>query len=298
MGSTGSRPRLHKVAPCNGLQLEGEQLERHRTLPARSVTLEQLSESLGSRKTTLPPLKQEITHSTVSEPCFTGSLPQKQINYSSIIQSHPPRKPQALQPLPLQIGHTSANNSAGMTGDCTNGGVSQFSTIVQPGHVGSGRMIQGAYLEAQTALTQQAHRERQAHLRQARELGRHKVVHKVNGQNTNGIQRQKPVRRCTERDIFWDETAGKTTDPSCFLEPKSLLLLCEVKQNNRPNSKLLHKTVDTDQHDQAQGPKNRQGLRAVQQTGHRGWTLDKDLSWTTESVETQGEKTKRWLDVA
>lgn len=66
MGSTGSRPRLRKVAPCEGLQEEGEELKPQWTLPALPVTLEQPSGSQGHKKTTLPPLKQEITLSTLS----------------------------------------------------------------------------------------------------------------------------------------------------------------------------------------------------------------------------------------
>lgn len=70
MGSTGSRPSLHKVAPCNSPQEEEKQWvsqpKPQWTLPALPVTLEQSSGSLGQRKTTLPPLKQEITLSTLS----------------------------------------------------------------------------------------------------------------------------------------------------------------------------------------------------------------------------------------
>lgn len=66
MGSTGSRPRLRKVAPCNSLQEKGAQPKPQWTLPALQVTVDQPLGSLGQRKTTLPPLKQEITLSTLS----------------------------------------------------------------------------------------------------------------------------------------------------------------------------------------------------------------------------------------
>lgn len=66
MGSTGSRPRLRKVAPCKSLQEEGAQPEPQWTLPALPVTVVPPSGSQGQRKTTLPPLKQEITLSTLS----------------------------------------------------------------------------------------------------------------------------------------------------------------------------------------------------------------------------------------
>ncbi|XP_035529596.1 uncharacterized protein LOC118336935 [Morone saxatilis] len=241
MGSTGSRPKVRKVAPCNSLQEEGTQPEPQWTLPALPVTGERLSGSLGQRKITLPPLKQEITLSTLSEPCFAGSLPPKQSNNSSIIHSHPPRRPQALQPLALQIGHTSTASQIAMGKDCRDGAVQLFSTAGQTGHSGTGRIIQGGFLEAQTSLTQQAHRRRRAHLRQTREQRRHKVVYTVNvgGANTEGIQRVKLMRRPTERDIFWDETTGESLDPSCLLDQKSLPHLCEEKQLNQPEKQLL-----------------------------------------------------------
>ncbi|XP_036927771.1 uncharacterized protein LOC119004709 [Acanthopagrus latus] len=268
MGSTGSRTGQRKVAPCNSLQEEGTHPKPQWTLPALPVTVEQLSGSLRQRKTTLPPLKQEIALSTLSEPCFAEGIPPKQSNNSSIIHSHPPRRPQALQPLALQIGHTGTANQIVMGRDCRGGDVHRFSTTGQTGCSGTGRMIQGGFLEAQTALTQQAHRHRRAHLRQAREQRRHKVVYTVNvgGPNTEGIQRQKLVRRPTERDIFWDDTTGESLDPSCLLDPKSLPHLCEERAEKR-----------------------------IQQTGH--WGLS---SWTNEremvSVEDRG-KTQRsgWM---
>lgn len=66
MGSKGSRPTLRKVAPCNNLQAEEAQPRPQWTLPALPVTVEHPPGSLGQRKTTLPPLKQEITLSTLS----------------------------------------------------------------------------------------------------------------------------------------------------------------------------------------------------------------------------------------
>lgn len=66
MGSTGSRTGQRKVAPCNSLQEEGTHPKPEWTLPALPVTVEQSLGSLGQRKTTLPPLKQEIALSTLS----------------------------------------------------------------------------------------------------------------------------------------------------------------------------------------------------------------------------------------
>ncbi|XP_074517749.1 uncharacterized protein LOC141783992 [Sebastes fasciatus] len=295
MGSTGSRPRLHKVAPCKSLQEEGTQPEPQWSLPALPVTVEQPSASLGKKKTILPPLRQEITLSKLSEPCFAGILPQKQSNNSSIIHSHPPRRPQAMHPLVLQIGHTSTANQIAMGRDCRDGDVHLFSTIGQTGHSGTGRMIQGGFLEAQTALAQQAHQHRRAHLRQAREQRRHKVVYSVNVGGTEGIQKLKLVRRPTERDIFWDETTGESLDPSCLLDPKSLPHLCEERQRNQPNKQLLCKGEDGILTHGAQAPRNRKDR--TQQSGHRGLSLDKNLSWRTgREIEERG-KTQRdsWL---
>ncbi|XP_038585552.1 uncharacterized protein LOC119910829 [Micropterus salmoides] len=247
MGSTGSRRRLRTVAPCNSLQQEGAKPKPQWTLPALQVAVEKQSGS--QRKTTLPPLKQEITLSTLSEPSFAGNILPKHSNNSSIIHSHPPRRPQALQPLALQIGHTSTANQIAMGRDCRDGGAHRFSTTGQTGHSGTSRMIQGGFLEAQTALTQQALRHRRAHLRHAREQRRHKVVYTVNGPNREGIQRLKLVRRPTERDIFWDETTGESLDPSCLLDTMSLPHLSEERQHKQPKKQLLDTGEDRIQRD-------------------------------------------------
>ncbi|XP_063764901.1 uncharacterized protein LOC134881471 isoform X1 [Eleginops maclovinus] len=245
MGSTGSRPRLFKVAPCNSLREEA-QPEPQWTLPALPVSVGQPSGSLAQKKKTLPPLRQEITISTLSGPCFAGNLPPKQSNNSSIIHSHPPRRMQTLQPLTLQIGQTGMATQIGMGRDCRDGVVPLFSTTGKTGHCGTGRMIQGGFLEAQTALTQQAQRQRRAHHRHAREQRRHKGVYSVN----EGNLRLKLARRPTERDIFWDETTEERLDPSCLLDPTFLPHLCEGRQRNQPNKQ------DGIQEDR--GPRNRE----------------------------------------
>ncbi|XP_026185862.1 uncharacterized protein LOC113144157 isoform X2 [Mastacembelus armatus] len=289
MGSTGSRIRLRKVTPCNSPKEEGGQLEQRWTLPALPVTREQTSGSLGQR-TNLPPLKQEMTLSTLSEPYFAGSLLQKQ----SIIHSHPPRRPQALQPMALQIGHTSTASQIAMCKDSRDGGVHHFSATSRTGHAGTGRMIQGGFLEAQTALAQQALRYRHLQIRQAKLHRKHKVIYSINvrGNNTDRIQRVKLVKRPTERDIFWDETTGESLDPSCLLEPESLPLLCEETQRNQPNKQLLCKTVDWIQSDRDQGAKNRQGEKTVQQIGLRGLFLDKNLLTAGRETERAEHKVK------
>ncbi|GLD62421.1 uncharacterized protein AKAME5_001414600 [Lates japonicus] len=190
------------------------------------------------------------------------------------------RRPQALQPLALQIGHTGTANQIAMGRDCRDGDVHQFSTTGQTGHSGTSRMIQGGFLEAQTALTQQAHRHRRAHLRQAREQRRHKVVYTVNvgGPNTEGVQRLKLVRRPTERDIFWDESTGERLDPSCLLEPESQPLL------HQPDKQLMWKAADAIQNDQAQVVSPRPALNGWREA-ERNWIPTKHLRprWLTKA---------------
>ncbi|XP_070698400.1 uncharacterized protein [Pempheris klunzingeri] len=291
MGTTGSRPRVRKVAPCNSLQEDGAQPKPQWTLPALPVSVEQPSGCLGQRKTILPPLKQELSLSTLSEPCFAGNLSPKQSNNSSIIHSHPPRRPQALQPLALQISHTSTANQIAMGRDCRDGVFQRFSTAGQTAHCGTGRMIQGGSLEAQTALAQQAHRHRRALHQQAREQRRHKVVYVVNGPHTERIQRVKLVRRPTERDIFWDETRGESLDPSCLLDPKALRHLSEEAQCNQLNKRLLGSGENgielKIQRDQAQGLRHRE--KRTQQTEHRTGLSSNKNSSTTESESVRVE---------
>ncbi|XP_047466806.1 uncharacterized protein LOC125023531 [Mugil cephalus] len=251
MGSMESRPRPCKVAPCDSLQEQGQKPEPEWTIPALPLSVEQTPGSLGQRKTTLPPLKQEITLSSLS-----GSSPLKQSNNSSIIHSHPPRRPQALQP----ISHTTAANLMPMGRARRDGGVHRSFTA---GQTGTGRMVQGGFLEAQIAATQQTHQHRQAQLRRATERRRQKVVYTAN----EGIQQLKLVRRTTERDIFWDETTGSRLEPSCLLESKYLPNFSEEGPFNQ--QRLLRKLdlINKDQaHSQEEG--------AVEQARHKGLFLD------------------------
>ncbi|KAF0044412.1 hypothetical protein F2P81_003570 [Scophthalmus maximus] len=145
MGSIDSRPRVRKVAPCKSPQEEGGPLKPQWTLPGLLVDLEQPSGSLERKKTSLPPLKQEITLSSLS-----GHGLQRW-GCPPVFYNRPDRT----------LWHQ--QNDSGKAS----------------GH----RM--GGFLEAQTALTQQAHRHRQAHLRRAREQRRRKIVYTANGRNAN-----------------------------------------------------------------------------------------------------------------
>lgn len=65
--------------------------------------------------------------------------------------------------------------------------------------------LQGGFLEAQTALTQQAHRHRRAHLRQAREQRRHKVVYTVNGTAASYyLNKQSSFKICLNVVLLFD----------------------------------------------------------------------------------------------
>ncbi|KAL6105697.1 uncharacterized protein ACO6RY_07165 [Pungitius sinensis] len=66
MGSTGSRPRLRSVAPCDSLQADEPQLVPRWTLPALPVSAEQPAALLGQRKTPSPPRRQDVTTSSLS----------------------------------------------------------------------------------------------------------------------------------------------------------------------------------------------------------------------------------------
>lgn len=66
MGSTESRRRLQKVAPCCTLQEKGHMPKAQWTLPALPLTAQRPSESLGRRRTIVPPLKQEMILLSVS----------------------------------------------------------------------------------------------------------------------------------------------------------------------------------------------------------------------------------------
>ncbi|KAF3844826.1 hypothetical protein F7725_007989 [Dissostichus mawsoni] len=164
MGSTGSRPKLFKVAPCNSLQ-EGALPEPQWTVPALP---------------TLQPLALQIGHTSIATQI--AMVIKKKRNIWLLCQRH----------CPHDISRHNEKCFCLLQGrDCRDGGVPLSSTIGQTGHCGTSRMIQGGFLEAQTALTQQAHRQRRAHHRQAREQRRHKVIYSVNGKIANCYSKKK-----------------------------------------------------------------------------------------------------------
>ncbi|KAM3595122.1 uncharacterized protein V6R79_018358 [Siganus canaliculatus] len=214
--------------------------------------------------------------SALRGPHFAGHIPSMQSSSSSIIHAHPPRRPQALQPLVHQIGSTSTASQTFMGRDRKDGVVPRFSTIAQTGQSGTGRMTQ-------------AHRHRRAHLRQAREQRRHKVVYTshVTDPNNKGLQRLKLVKRPTERNIFFDETTGEILDPTCLLDPESPRHLSEERKWKQPDSWPL-----------CRGEERIQTVEAQSQPQQTGITLssDKRPSWTvkreTGRVE---ERSDGWL---
>lgn len=123
------------------------------------------------------------------------------------------------------------------------------------------------------------------------------LVVSAEGPHKEGIQKLKLVRRPTERDIFWDETTGERLDLSCLLEPKSLTLLSEEMQQNHAEHSLEWKAEESDQRNHTQSPKDTD-KGTIQQSEHRGMSLDENLSWTNEcEIGRTEHKTHRdiWL---
>lgn len=109
MGSTHSRPGLHKVAPCNILQEKTQKPKPQWTVPALPHAVELPPGSVGEKSTTFPPLKQEITLSLLSGQSAPNFIPSYDLFVLllitmcyrfcvcvcnlSIIHSPPPRRP-------------------------------------------------------------------------------------------------------------------------------------------------------------------------------------------------------------
>lgn len=73
MGSTHSRPGLHKVGPCNILQEKTQKPKPQWTVPVLPHAT--TPGSVGEKRTTFPPLKQEITLSLLSGQSAPNFIP-------------------------------------------------------------------------------------------------------------------------------------------------------------------------------------------------------------------------------
>ncbi|KAL0969092.1 hypothetical protein UPYG_G00222530 [Umbra pygmaea] len=289
MGSVDSRPKLSQVAPCPiRPERDPDQRTTHPTsectLPAIPTPLTSQHNSFGRRRTNqLPPLKLENAATfpaQSTEPSLASKLPQRQSNHwgPSIIHSHPPRRPQALEPLiPLSAGLQITTNHTAMGTSWRGGGVLHCSSPSLGAREGTGHMSQGGLLEAQMALSQQAQRRRKTHQRQARDQRTSKATtYTDDGRPSKGVQRLHVLNRPTQRNIFWDEMTGETLDLREILQPSPVLPNQEERQHPQPGTQLLHGDEEHINTDTACGRSRR--LTGAEETDG-GFTMKKSLPW-------------------
>ncbi|XP_048830953.1 uncharacterized protein LOC125707712 isoform X2 [Brienomyrus brachyistius] len=166
---------------------------------------EELQGSVGRRRITqLPPLRQEVP--LTLSPLPTGSVPgchSSKVGHS-IIQSHPPRRTQALQPM--------MSSAARIPPEGTNEKDKEWrGGAAHRGRYGTGSHSQGEVLEAQVVFGRQVCSQRRAHRRRAQELREQRKAARVvvTGDANTGLDGSlnRPaqlVKRHAERDIFWD----------------------------------------------------------------------------------------------
>ncbi|XP_035263109.1 uncharacterized protein LOC118221820 isoform X1 [Anguilla anguilla] len=232
MGSNNTRPKLTQVVPSHSsLERQSSQGEHRISGPISNWTTESLQSpseeqqgSLGRRRNNqLPPLRQEV--SLTFSPLTAGYMSHSHSSNvgHSIIQSHPPRRPQALQPLaPPTILLDGASKVLG-TGQKSGAALHSF-THSQGGRCGTSSLLQaqGRVLEAQAVLGRQAHSQRRSHRRRAREMQEQRERRRQGrtiftgnadgGDYGNEAQRVHLVKRPTERDIFWDMSSEEGLD--------------------------------------------------------------------------------------
>ncbi|XP_036450065.1 uncharacterized protein LOC118824186 [Colossoma macropomum] len=170
----------------------------------------------------LPPLKQHV-------PQIVHSLPGLQNLYAktghSIIKSHPPQQAKAWQPTaPLMEPSMASDEHAFMAKGWRDGVAHQYSNPSWGGRHGAGSNHQrnmGGFLPAQTVLTHQVNKKRQAQQRNFRERRAKQRIFYTS--TVKGIdeepQRIRLVSRPTQRDIFWDEVKGQSLDPKELQQP-------------------------------------------------------------------------------
>ncbi|XP_058844175.1 uncharacterized protein CCDC198-like [Acipenser ruthenus] len=271
MGSTNSRPKLTRVAPLQSPHNGGVSLRDGRGIWARPYRSPEPLQSgaeqqevLGRRRTgRLPPLRQEAPLSfavataepLALPPLYTGPLSLDFCSGSaagSIIQTHPPRRPQRLEPLApptKEFRHQRLESAANRESEDREWGkavAQRSSTHSQRGRSRAGGLQQGqesALLAAQAEFSQQSNKLRRDQRLRARELRKqrdrdtardrdrdrswlHKdsLLHQEEGDSLDtdcgggepdgrqGQPRVRLVKRSAERDIFWDTSSGEGLD--------------------------------------------------------------------------------------
>ncbi|XP_023684240.2 uncharacterized protein [Paramormyrops kingsleyae] len=215
MGSHTSRSKLTRVVPSSPVERKGNQDEEQSNTTSHWIIEppEEPQGSVGRRRITqLPPLRQEV--SLTLSPLSTGSLPgchSSKVGHS-IIQSHPPRRTQALQPM--------MSSAAGMPPEGTNQKDKEWrGGAAHRGRYGTGSHSQGEVLEAQVVFGRQACSQRRAHRRRAQELREQRRAARVvvtgdanTGRDGSLNRPAQLVKRHAERDIFWDVLSRESVD--------------------------------------------------------------------------------------
>ncbi|XP_015205588.2 uncharacterized protein [Lepisosteus oculatus] len=311
MGTSSTRPKPVQVAPSQSpseqraspVRLEKRQPCTHWTMEPLHSDQEQQG-SLGRRRTTqLPPLRQEMTYSFAPRSAGLQS-PGTSVG-GSIIKSHPPQRPQGLQPLALPIAgflfEEVANHTA--LGTLPKGGDSLRSPIHRQRECsGKAGPLQGGVLEAQAALSRQSHEQRRAQRRLVREIleqrgnrGHRGTVCMASDRGElegKGKRNVRLVKRPAERDIFWDSSSGEGLD---LVEASPGLQEWELAESPRttqhrsssPGSVWEEQGQDSSRSDGEQG-----GLQAIR-TQHR---RQGEVPETCTRQSRQGaDKTKTWM---
>ncbi|XP_069049290.1 uncharacterized protein [Lepisosteus oculatus] len=283
MGTSSTRPKPVQVAPSQSpseqraspVRLEKRQPCTHWTMEPLHSDQEQQG-SLGRRRTTqLPPLRQEMTYSFAPRSAGLQS-PGTSVG-GSIIKSHPPQRPQGLQPLALPIAGFLFEEVANHT-------------------------ALGGVLEAQAALSRQSHEQRRAQRRLVREIleqrgnrGHRGTVCMASDRGElegKGKRNVRLVKRPAERDIFWDSSSGEGLD---LVEASPGLQEWELAESPRttqhrsssPGSVWEEQGQDSSRSDGEQG-----GLQAIR-TQHR---RQGEVPETCTRQSRQGaDKTKTWM---
>ncbi|XP_028834113.1 uncharacterized protein LOC114788457 isoform X2 [Denticeps clupeoides] len=259
MGSTNSRPKICQVAPSH-VEIDGNLKPSYPNsewmLSPMDRTHEQLQEVLGpQRNTKLPPLRQDVLlHSNLHA---SGALPlvSTDIKSQSIIHSHPPLRAQAWQPLISPTGQKDASSH-------------------KPTSSSTG------FLEAQAMLSHQAKKKRRGHHQRYRERRGMQRASEIMGHEGQEIQKLSLVSRPTKRDIFWDETTGKTLDIRELLQPSPVSSGPEWDDYQTQSQPKDRRNVDDFLGNQKQIP-NDSGDHETNSTEHKAtpWNPKTTLPW-------------------